>query len=493
VAFRLIDDPQGPHVVFQGLVPTSLQIERNRPAECDTCDAELQGDALPFDLGIIAPKSAVIKAWLFEHQDPKRCADGQPGQFVGVIDTIERDRGTLRVKLKCRDLTAIPLGAKMSEEALKRFRLSDAASFEQLVAALVAEIPGTWNWRVRSLSAAASRPIVSPSPPVIKPRGGRQRPGAPGTRDNPIVLPDLVVSAPSRSISVLAPRATMSEGAMHLADIVGPHELTIWSAIANVCARAGIVPEVMVDASGDPVVVLVDGSDLQTSDVLRPFGPRNGRTWRVLVDGDGIERARETLTLHGGEQRPDFLQVDSYDPQTGAGLTARWPPAPPKREEDREETGVFQFVRGITSQEALLRMARAGWESLAHNAFRVTVSVPEPWSAGGGPEDPDLLDLGYGAAIELAMPFFERLSRVNGLQTPDAILRARGVDPRVVGRILAASERLGAMSLLFQVETVTHQWTGGSAPGYSCDISLRRFLGSEGMPIVRPADAKEGT
>lgn len=468
IAFRLVDDPSGEWVGFTGLVPSQVSIERNRPAECDTCDVTLVGDALPFDLGVIAPKSALVSVWLFEHQNPKACANGQPGQFFGVVDDITRDRYSLRVTLKCRDLTAVALGAKLSEEQVKAFPVEDGASVEAVVLSLVKAIPGTMDWRVDSRSAAASRPGVYA--PTIKTGSARR-----GTKAPP-------------------PRSQLGGGTAHLADIVPAHELTVWSAVANVCARAGVVPEVQIDGSGNPVVVLVDGSDLQNTDVLRPFAVRNGRKHRVLVDGDGVGELAESLALSGGQKRPDFLQVDSIDPRTGEGLSARWPPgksaAQRKREgEDTSDEGMFQFVRAVSSRGALLRMAKAGFEALCHNTYRVKVTVNEPWSAGGSPEDPDLLALGYGAAIEIVLPAFEAIAKQRGLETPEKIMAQRGVPADVARRILAASARIRALSLLFQVEDVSHQWSGGSAPSYSCQITMRRFMGTLDLPIVAAASA----
>lgn len=471
IAFRLIDDPEGPRVGFMGLKPLSLDMDVTRPGEADTIGVTLAPDALPFDLELIAPKSMLISAWLFEHQRPDRCVEGDPGHFFGIVDDIQRNRYSLRVGLDGRDLTAIPLNQKMSEEQVKAFPIGVLATLEDVVLSLIRQIQGTEDWRVESFTPAALQRAV---PPIIVPAKGADR---------------SEYRAAARDVLAFAPKLKdfLAKGTWHLSDIVEPHALTVWTAICNVCARAGVVPEIRM-IGGVPVILLVDGSQLQTTDVLRPF-VRGNKRWRTLVDADGISELNETLSLSAGDKRPDFILVESMHPVTGRRLSARWPPAKTKEQrkldgDDKTDEGEPQFVRGVASEEALLRMARAGWEALSHNQYRVEAKIKQAtWSAGGSPDDPDLLGLGYGAAVEIALPAFDRLAHVKGLDSPEAILLARHVDPAVVKRIVRAQERLGAMSLLFQVERVKHSWVGGSSPSYECTIGMRRFLGTNEMPI----------
>lgn len=450
VAFRLIDDPDGDLILLEDVPCSSLDVERNRPGEADTASVTLTRDALPFDLRVIADKSMFCELWLYEEHQREQPRRGGPGHFYGVVDDVSRDRYTLDTQLACRDLTAIPLGAMMSEEAVKAFEIERSATVRQIVDTLLRQIPGTQRWRTESRTSASSSPAL----PVLKP-----------------------VDYTSRE-AWRSPRVDLSRAKAHLGDIVPAERLSVWSAIANVCARAGIVPEVTVDRDGSPTVLLVDGSDLQTSDVLRPFR-RGDRRWRVLVDGDGIASLRERLDLAGGDVRPDFVEVGSTLPDSGVALRARWPQAS-QSPDDKKDHGLFQFVAGVTSEAALRRIARAGYEALSHNQFRVELVVPEPWSAGGGPEDPDLLDLGYGAALEIQTPAFEAFASV---RTPLQILSDRGLDEALAGRVLSAHRRMSALSLLFQVVDVRHSW---SATSYRCSIGLRQFLGRESARVIGP-------
>ncbi len=436
--FRLIDAPDGELVGLEDIPVNSVDIVRNRPGDCDTATVRFVGDAFPFDLRIIADKSMFLSVWLYEEQGPQPRGGG-PGHFFGVVDDVDRERYKLTGSLSCRDMTAVPLNAFMPEDLVKGFEIERAASVETVVEALLRQIPGTYKWTVESLSAASDGPAL----PLITPQ------------------------KPSKGSKAPKPRA--SEGKAHLSDLIPAERTSVWSAIGNVCARAGIVPEVSMGANGEPVVRLVDASDLQRSDVLRPF-ERGGRKWRVFVDGDGPVSLNEKLSLSDADDRPDYVEVSSM--VLGKAVSARWPEAPAVAEKDKKDRGTLQFVPGISSQEALLCMARAGYESLCHNQYRVSLTTAEPWSAGGGPDDPDLLDLGYGAAVEFYIRPYEG--------SASEVLTKRGLSQDGAQRILRAQERIGALSLLFQATEVKHSWSAGQ---YRCDIGLRQFLGTGALPI----------
>lgn len=430
VFFRLIDDPDGQLLGLQDRPVVSADITRNRPSECDTASVTLASGALPFDLRVIADKSMFVSLWLFEHQEPANCKDGDAGQFFGVVDDVSRPDSLGQVTLSCRDMTAVPLQAMMTEAGVKAFEVQPGASVEMVVADLLRQIPGTYRWTVESYSSAS---VEAAAPLLVKPAKRSKAP----------------------------PRAAT---ATSLSAIVGTERLSVWTAISNVCARAGIVPEVRFGRAGHPVVVLVDSSDLQSSDVLRPFD-RGGRTWRVFVDGDGATMS-EKLDLADTSDRPDFLEVGSVTAQ-GRRISARWPSA--EVAGDKKDTGQFQFVEGVSSEAALQDLARGGYESLAHNQYRASLQLTESWSAGGGPHDPDVLDMGYGAAVEVMRPGFAR-----------ELIEA--VTPEFAARIASAQERLGALNLLFQAAEVKHSF---DQSGYRCEVGIRQFIGRASLPLLR--------
>lgn len=430
--FRLISDPDGQLVKLERVPFSSIEVVRNRPAECDTADVTLVSSALPFDLRVFAPQSVFVSIWLFEGDEPSVCVEGAPGHFFGVVDNLSRDRYEGSVKLAARDMTASPLQANLPEGFIKAFEARGLVS--DVVLTLIREIPGTQKWSVVDLAGA--RPV--PTEPLTK------RPGAKGTKGKP--------STPATR------RRT------RLSDFVGETQVSVWSAVTSVCARAGVVPEVRMGAGGSPEVVLVDAMELQRGDVLRPF-ERGGRRWRVFVDGEGIARLSERLEVSASSDRPDFVEVSTLS-TGGKRLAARWPETPSAKDK-RDERGLFQYVPSVESVEALRDMARSAFDSLRANQFFLTLEATEPWSAGGGPDDPDLLSLGFGALVEVSM---RNLEAVGEDRTVEEVLEARGVAPGFARLLAAAHQRIGVLSLLFQVVEVRHQLS----KGYRCVIELRQ-------------------
>lgn len=442
-----------------GFTPTRVSWLRNRPAQADTLDVEIPGDVLPFDPRAIADRGARIEAWLFEHQTPSACKRGEPGHFSGVVDDIRKDVFGNTWSFQCRDTTAFAIDHRLTEEQLGVLRVQSFPRVEQLIQAVVSLMPGA-NWRVQSYASeglAEAGQARSDGPGFLKPpkmKGGGKRKSA-------------STGAASMVASVSSHRGRLGGSA-------GQGQVSVWQAVCEACAMAGIVPEVTVNEAGNVEVGLYDASALQTSSVLRPFR-RGNRAWRLLVEGRDMTTHEQHLSLTEREGRPAFVRVSSVEPVLGTEITAQWPP-----DASKNAVGSFQFVDGVSSVATLTRLAKAAWEAFAHNAFDLSITVPQPWSSGGGPDDPDLLGLGYGAAVEIG---FSGLDKV-GI-SPARALAARGVhDPEAARRILAATRKIGDLNLLFQCFEVKHEWSGGSSPSYSCNVSLRQFLGSTAMPIV---------
>lgn len=435
VYFRTIDNPEGDQILLEDLPVSSVEIVRNGPGVADTASVDYLGDAFPFDLRIVADKSMFVSVWLYE-QDHPAFVWGAGNHFFGVVDDFKRDRYTLAGSLECRDMTAVPLQATMPEGMIRKFAVEPGATVEAVVSALLREIPGAAKWAVISLAPAAKGAVV----PLVP------RPPKKGAAEKPTTL----------------------------AALVPPEEVTVWGAITNVCARAGIVPEVRMDKDGEPAVLLVDGADLQTSSVLRPFS-RDGRNWRLFLDGDGIAELSETLALSDSDDRPGAVECTSSD-----GISARWPETTTKGA--RDEKVLLQHIPGVATVADLQALARAGFEALCRNQYRVSLGVVEPWSEGGGPHHADLLDLAYGAAVEIQSRGFDAIAAG---RSAEEILTDRGLTPAAATLITRAQERIGALSLLFQCAEVRHSWRAG---GYRCEMNLRQFLGTADAPVIS-ADA----
>jgi hypothetical protein len=441
VFFRLISDPDGELWGLENIPWGSVRVTRNRPSECDTASVTLLGDALPFDLRVIAPKSMTVSIWLYEADDPGVCLDGAPGQFFGVVDSVERDRYSWQVQLTARDLTAVPIQAKVGDGFAAQFEIK--GPLDMLVEDLLRQIPGAQDWRVADY--LPERKILSADSLAL----------------NPALLP-----AAKKGKRGAAPGVAKGRNKVYLSNLIGSEQVTVWGAITAICARVGVVAETRMGGDKNPYIVLVNGHELQSSDVLRRF-ERGNRRWRVFMDGDGIAALKERLEISDSSDRPDYVEVSSE--RAGRAIFGRWPAVDrDKRSKAVDQNVLFQYAPGVESVETLQEMARTAYESLVANQFSVALTAPEPWSAGGGPSDPDLLTLGYGALVEIAMPGFEAFA--HGKSTEDVLL-ARGVDAELARRLAEAHARIGALSLLFQVVQVDHSLSNGR---YQCEVGLRQ-------------------
>lgn len=445
--FRLRGDPEdAPLIALTEYVPLMVNWERNRASVADTCEVELLWTDLPFDIGVIAARGALLHVWLYEHQNIKRCKSGDVGHFAGIVDGIERDLASNRVHIKARDMTALLLDAKAGEGALAKIDVANAPSLTTIVRQLMSLLPGTESWDIEELTASATAKIPQPQVRPKTPIKGRA--GGP-------------------------PARTFKPRFKHMASLLpGQGEVSIWDAITAVCARLGVVPEVVPSVKGGAVarVILVAAEDLHLSAVLRPF-ERQGRQFRTITIGRDVLSLKESLELTASAKRPDFIQVASIDRETGTSVIGEWPTSRPRK----SENGMFQTVEGLTTNEDCQKLARSAWEALAQNELSAEVIVTQPWSTGGGPDDPDLLYCGYGAALRLDYEGFDRVAA-----SASQVLEARGIPGQVAAQIATAQAKLGRLSLLFLVVTAQHQWATGSAPEYRCTLKMRRTLGGVG-------------
>lgn len=440
---RLVDN-----LPTMSLAPVSATWKRNPPGSADELDVTVRHEEIPFALTVF--EGAAVDFWLFEHRDPRQCTQGEPGHFSGIVDEIQRDViGDGTVTLTCRDWTALALGTKLGEDIVKSFKIENL-DLLGAVERLLRYMPGGETWTVESIGRAGATPVGVEAPKIEASKSAKKKPK----------------------------RAAPVKEAPNLAMWVQPGEVSVWDAISDLCVRHGVVPEVGEGTNGRRVVTLIPAADLQTSTALRPFN-RADQGIRRFVEGADVTVLTEALTLSRSEKLPDFVVVASIDARTGIQVSARWPPEPADEEDKKRRTnGIFQTVDGVQSQAEILQRARDMWQGLAHNQYRVQLGTPHPWSAGGGPYSPDLLDLAYGAGVML-----ERRATPN---LGDGMVK-RGVDVRLAMQLAEAHRRMATANTLFQVTDVQHQW--GPAE-YSCSIGLRQFIGFEGFEVIEAVDPR---
>jgi hypothetical protein len=451
-AFRLRGQESEPLINITHIVPLGVNFARNKPAEADTCSVEVFASDFPFDLRLVAPRGGLMYVWLYEHGDPERCKYGDPGMFAGPIDEMTRTMEDRKITLRGRDWTSFLLDSKLGEGVLAKINVDKAPSLSSIVREILDTLEGGETWQIEELTTSASRPI---STPAVRPAERRK-----GSKAKP-------------------PRTVLTQRFKHMASVLPKQgEVSAWDAIAAVSARLGVVPEIGIDREGRPKVVMVAAEDLNTSSVIRPF-KRGANTFRTMTVGGDITMMSETVDLMPHNNRPDFVAVASINRETGRSVVAEWPKpgvgSRKRRGKSQNETGLYQTIEGLETIEAVEAVAKAAWDSLAQNEFRVTIATPVPWSTGGTPDDPDLLDLAYGAAVAIDYSGFEQLAN----RTPSQILQAQGLPAAVAERIQRAQSTIGRLSLLFLVVTVDHEWRGGASPSYMCRMTLRQTLNGQ--------------
>lgn len=443
-------------VSLRGLSPRRVTWTRNRPAVADELSVTLDSDTMPFDLRLIA--SAVVTCWLYEHRDPERCRLGDRGVFTGRLDRIRRDRKG-DVDIEARDYTGSLLDAKLEGPQLAKVDLTTAPSLTEVCRSILRLVPHTETWRVETVGAAGNFSTLSTysKREKVKP----QAEGAPAE----------------------APKRALGRRRSTIATLLKGEKLSAWEAICKICALLNAVPEVDVEpVSGFPRLRIIDALAAQASDLLRPFA-RGDQRERYMVVGHNVAVLEETLELGSGENMPDYVRVTTLDPDSGRAVSAVFPDeeassgktAAQYRKWLEDSNGMQLAGDGVTNWDQLRRLAITAFEDSRKNELSLTLETWQTWSTGGGPDDPDLLDLGAGAAMNVRFVGFDRLDT-----TPVDLLRRRGLPPDVAAAIARAQERVfagDAAVLRFRVESVVHTLQLEGEPTYGCEMKLRTFLG----------------
>lgn len=419
--------------------PLDLTWTRNLPAVADTLSVTLTEESIPMD-DLLGIQGMRIVAWLYEHQQIDRCQLGDPGCFFGIVDEIQRGQIDGTIRIEARDMTSVALDAKLTPQDLRKIDVTKYPTLVELVRALLALAgPFASTWRVVPISEGAGRAVYQGWQPsglqTVKRGGAKKKPA----------------QAVQKRLTTLD---TLADG----------NETAVWDTVCQVCARLGVVPELSLGRDGVPEVLLVDALDLQTSDALRPF-ERAGRVARALTLGQSAGMIDETLRFARGTDLPDIVVVQSLDHETKQITEAAWPPTPPKGVDKPRIS--YQVAEGVAGQAALQKLAADAWAAARSRQVEFEVETWSPWTDGGGPGDPDLLDCGAGAALML-------------LEHPDethqrALRRERVGFPAL---LRARLERAGRRrDTLFQVLEVTHSY---GPEEYTCKLKLGAYLGELG-------------
>lgn len=519
------EDLAGERAVIPGLEALELSWTRNPPAAADEFEITLRGDALPVDLRLF--ESIQVFGWLFVHEDPsedlqvrkERLKPGDPGCFGGVVDKIGRDDADGTITLECRDFTAI-LGRDARPSVIDGLNLDQA--IEGIVRDLVDSVPGGNNWEISTRGELGDRDTLSgmfSEEKKVRVKESKRRKrirvarsaahdsvkmtkkllAVPVTRrfveiiDGEVIRrakprsgPDAVeVAKILKSHAGRRRRRLLGKWVTRLVPptpdrIFGTKRMTVWDAITRATQLAGAVAEVGISHTGRPMVVLVDGLEIQEGRVFRAF-ERGGRKHRVVTHGADLAQLVEGRDLVAAK-KVNWVEVYSTDAITGTTLREVFRDGEFVETKERgrikrqlADVGLTVFAHGVNNSEGLKRIARTVWAQVNRGELEASWSTLLPWTTGGGIFDPDLLACAPGALMEVQ---FARADRYRGLELED-VLKAIGIPAPAARKLTVASERLKP-SLLFQVGELTH--TVGADGEYRADLLVQTLLSDIRLP-----------
>lgn len=277
-------------------------------------------------------------------------------------------------------------------------------------------------------------------------------------------------------------------------------KLSYWDAITRVCFFTGAIPTFVgtelrirpVRSVYDQIEAGFDGTPTPFADgALRSDGETPFAV-RRLVWGRNILSMKSTHRLNG-KSKPKVVRVIAHDPdttsrtRTSAVIEARWPPrptttAPRSSAQNRVRTHVAPSgqaaheemvnipVAGIRDPAQLEEIARALFEEMSRQELTGTVRTKSLASYAGDNDDPDMLRLKPGDALELLCDTRALASRpplvnarVDFARTPAeqqiADLTARLGDENLA-RVIVATARGTVVELqtFFRIATVKYEW-----------------------------------
>jgi len=238
--------------------------------------------------------------------------------------------------------------------------------------------------------------------------------------------------------------------------------------------------------------------------------------YRRLVYGRDIEELTFERSMGGVWSRPHtFVCVSVNNDSTERGrarvIEGRWPPVEATRARRQtaspgsgpaQENVFYIPAPGNTSQERLVEMARALYEEAARQEIGGSCRTRNLASFGGDNQDPDLLRLKPGDAIEFLVDARNLSSRSplisaltdhyrNGFEEQVALITERLGDENLA-RVIVATSRgiIQEVPNFFRVSRVKFDW---SAQGVTIDFDFQNFVQAL-FDVPRQTDqSSEGT
>jgi len=282
----------------------------------------------------------------------------------------------------------------------------------------------------------------------------------------------------------------------------GADSLNFWDLITQFCALCGAVPFF----AGDGLHIrrarsLYDQKKAGLPGNPTPFkggAPRtitstSGRSElrvRRLVYGRDVASFKLDRKIQGAGKRPtiEVVSMDTGAETRGAGrvVTARWPKAPAKTsvtpEGDTAQEEILRIpVSGILDKAKLENLARDIYEEVGRGELGGSVSTKDLASFGGDNQDPDLLHIRPGDALEVVAaanlpggraPIVSELTTHNARTQAEevAALTKRLGDATLAQVLASATSAVGKLQTIFRVSTVRFSWDAGTGVGLDFDF-----------------------
>lgn len=455
--------------VIGGILPRTVEIDRNGIREADKCSIEFDHRDAPFDPRIIRAVGVEVTLGVVSAED---WADGMQGvigpeglplsivgrapatsddptdgttRFLGVVDTwtvsLGSDGGDT-VKLECRDMRALFIDQPMADGV----SIDTGLPIDVGIFNLFNEFPS-----LAGTDVIYEGPVPAPVPMESVPRVHRARRGRRATRAR-------------RSAS-----------------------MSVWDAVTDLCVQTGLIP-------------IWEDNRLRIVEP-RTFYERTDQAIR-MVYGRNVSELQFSRKL-GGVKVPT-VEVRAIDPERGRVRWARYPvptdapregvfgetdpprPARPNQvppngltPEDRVATYVLQ---GLSAPGALAAAAEAIWQQLGRQELEGNIETDEVSSWEQPVDGVDLLRMRPGDALELRVARDELAggqpagaALVSATELASLTRQARaeyleriGWAPRVAQRF-AALQDATQFQTVFRVGTVRLRWEAENGVSVACD------------------------
>lgn len=342
-------------------------------------------------------------------------------------------------------------------------------------------------------------------------------------------------------VTAITPRTKRGANGRFLrkSDIGGdPNALNFWDIITRYCSLVGAVPYFTTNQlTIKPARSLYDQQSAITKNPSIPTPFRDGRVrevgdelinYRRLVFGRNVEELSVERKMGG--RTPSIVEVVSLDTSAKERgeqklLVARWPnaaaakplsgPQPlvqnaaPAQVSGVAPSGAFGkedvtriSVPGVTSQERLQQIAQDLFEEISRGEMGGSVRTKSLASFGDGNEDPDLLRMRPGDAVELLVDatrlraYAPVVSPLNEQERTDAgaltakLTQQFGGDSNLA-RVIVATMRGGVLELqnTFRVSNVKFDWSIGDGVSVAFDFHNYVIARNQVTPIAPAAPA----